>query len=80
MRVSSPRVAGYGNHNRTISCLCAYIALIKDFYTFANGTLSKHKRERKKKDSTKYKQNHLDFSIFTHDIFGFSHFTNNLLL
>jgi hypothetical protein len=49
MRVSSPRVAGYGNHNRTISCLCAYIALIKDFYTFANGTLSKHKRERKKR-------------------------------
>jgi hypothetical protein len=48
MRVSSPRVAGYGNHNRTISCLCAYIALIKDFYTFANGTLSKHKREKKK--------------------------------
>jgi hypothetical protein len=38
MRVSSPRVAGYRNHNRTISCLCADIALIKDFYTVANGT------------------------------------------
>jgi hypothetical protein len=38
MKVSIPRVADYGNHNRTISCLCADIALIKDFYNFANGT------------------------------------------
>lgn len=38
MKVSSPRVAGYGNHNRTISCLCEDIATIKAFYTFAKGT------------------------------------------